>query len=216
MASELEFLKDCLSAADFDAVYEFARGNRRTLSFLTALTYDQDRLVSWRAVEALGVVAAMMAESDAEYVRVHLRRLVWLLNDESGGIGWRAPEIIGEILHHEPELFSDFIPILVNLMDMEPEDAIRFRAGWLWAIGRLAAVRPDVALSALPWILPGLDDPDPQVRGMAVWCLGELGQPLSTEKMSSLQEDKGLVELYISPDIVNISIGDLARNLRLA
>lgn len=84
-------MRDWLIDRDFSAVLELASRQRRTLSFLTALTYDRQALVAWRAIEALGLVAAQMAEEDPEYVRVHLRRMLWLLSDESGGVGWRAP-----------------------------------------------------------------------------------------------------------------------------
>jgi len=209
MASELSSLAKYLTNANFPSIVEHAGGNKRTLSFLTALTYDQNRLISWRAVEAFGLVASYVAESDPEYVRVHLRRLVWLLNDESGGIGWRAPECIGEVLHHKPELFSGFIPILVNLIDMEPEDAIRFRAGWLWAITRLGEVDLESARHAQPWILPCLDDPDPQVRGMAVRCLASLKVVLPPEKIDQILADQEQVELYVSPHITSTPIAEL-------
>jgi hypothetical protein len=206
-------LRAWLSQAEFSAICAYAGENKRVLSFLTALTYDQDLTFSWRAVEALGLAASRIAEVDPEFVRVHLRRLVWLLNDESGGIGWHAPEAIGEIIYHHPDLFKEFIPILVNLMDMEPEDAIRFRAGWLWAIGRLALVRPDEVRSALPWIIPCLEDPDPQIRGMSIWCLGELADEALTEQLLSLKSDPGLMKLYYSPDLVAVRIGDMVNKL---
>ena len=116
MASKFNTLRNLLFEADFPAIIEIAGKHRRTLSFLTALTYDQDRLISWRAVEAIGLAASRIANTDPEYVRVHLRRMIWLLNDESGGIGWRAPEAIGEIIYHHPDLFAEFIPILIYLL----------------------------------------------------------------------------------------------------
>jgi hypothetical protein len=213
MASEVETLRTRLSEADFEAIVGYALGHKRVLSFLTALTYDQDHTISWRAVEALGLAAAKIADTNPEYVRVHLRRLIWLLNDESGGIGWRAPEAIGEIIRQTPSLFEEFIPILVNLMDTEPKDAVRFRAGWLWAIGRLAAVHPEEALAALPWITPCLNDPDPQVRGSALWCLSELNLPLPEDVQKNLIVDQGQVETYISPNIKTIHIHEMARAL---
>ncbi|MFC1879280.1 DVU0298 family protein [Chloroflexota bacterium] len=213
MASKYSTLRNLLSEADFPAIVKFAGKHKRALSFLTALTYDTDHLISWRAVEALGLAASRIAKDDQEYIRIHLRRLVWLLNDESGGIGWRAPEALGEIIYNCPDLFAEFIPILVNLMDMEPEDAVRFRAGWLWAIGRLALVQPDDVQSALPWIIPCLDDPNPQARGMAVWCLSEMSHSLPSNRVDALQSDQGQVELYFSPNTVAIRIGDLAKKL---
>jgi len=213
MASNLETVRAWLAQADFPAIVAYARKHKRVLSTLTALTYDPDNTLSWRAVEAIGLAAAQIAEIDSEYVRVHLRRLAWLLNDESGGIGWRAPECMGEIVYHCPTLFRDFLPILVNLIDMEPDDAPPFRAGWLWAMGRLAAVCPEQVRAALPWIQDFLDDRDPQVCGLAVWCLGRVAHRLPTCQVSRLQADTRPVRLYISPDVRVFRIADLAQVL---
>ena len=166
-------LRARLSAGILPAVAEAARHQPRTLSLLTALTYDLEPSIAERAIEALGEVAALVAAEHPERVRVHLRRLFWLLNDESGGIGWRAPEAIGAILRACPRQFPEFEPLLLAVLDMEPEDAVRFRAGALRAIGRLAAViadRPD----ALPAVRACLDDPDPSIRQLAVWCAGQI------------------------------------------
>lgn len=210
MVSKQAILRAYLSSADFNQIRDFAGEHKRTLSFLTAITYDQDSTIRWRAIEALGLAASQIAEKAPEYVRVHLRRLFWLLNDESGGIGWRAPEAIGEILYQEPDLFADFIPILVNLLDMEPEDARHFRAGWLWAVSRLAAVRPKDVQGARPWVLESLDDPDPQVRGMALHCLGALEAAIPEKYAEVLQKDHGQVALYISPNLTMTSVSALA------
>ena len=87
---------------------------------------------------ASGLAVRIIARRDPEYIRNYLLRLFWLINNESGGIGWRAPELIGEILYHCPQ-FSQFFPMLISLLDLE-EDAPRFRVGTLWAIGRVAQV----------------------------------------------------------------------------
>jgi len=98
----------------------------------------------------MGLVAAEQAVTDPVFVRGHLRRLVWLLNYESGGIGWQAPEALGAVIAARPDSFADFIPILVSLPDMEPEDAFHFRAGYLWAMAGFIR-RP---LRRLAWLCP--------------------------------------------------------------
>ncbi|MCX6028088.1 MAG: HEAT repeat domain-containing protein [Chloroflexi bacterium] len=134
-------VRKLLAEGDVADIVALAGQNRRVFSYLTALTYDPDPLVADRAVEALGLVAGALSDTDAEFVRGHLRRLFWLLNDESGGIGWRAAEAIGEIIRARPDRFAEFIPNLVALLDMEAEDAPRFRDSILRAIGRVAEVR---------------------------------------------------------------------------
>ena len=179
----LEQLRGLLLAEDEAGLLAFSRQYRRTLSYLTALTYDTDPVLAWAAIHGMGLVAADLADSDPDFVRQHLRRLVWLLNDESGGIGWRAPEALGAIIAARPDCFEDYIPILVSLLDMEAADADRFRSGYLWAIGRLAQVAPGLASQALPRVLPFLDDPDPQVRALAQWCLNQF-QPSPDQSAS--------------------------------
>ncbi len=149
------------------------------------------------AVEAMGVAARRIAEDDPDYVREHLRRLVWLLSDESGGVCWRAPEAIAEIIRHRPTLFADFIPFVVFLiLNLAEEDLDQFRPGTLWAIGRLGAVAGDHINAVLPAITSALDHADPQVRGMAVWCLGQVGQAKHLAGRLDLLSDEGPVDLY--------------------
>lgn len=205
-------LRHCLVNQDFDTIVRLAGTTTRVLSFLTALTYDEDRLLSWRAIEAIGLAAARIADEDPEPVRVHLRRMQWLLNDESGGIGWRLPEAMGEIIHHRPRLFSEYISIVITLFDLEEEDVAKFRPGILWAIGRIAQAQPEIDRAlALPWIIPCLDEPDPQTRGMAVWCLDQLDAATFLSDRESLLRDGSPVELYLDGQLVTLSVATLTQ-----
>ncbi len=37
----------------------------------------------------------------------------------------------GEITRSRPERFTEFVPIVISILDMEEEDAVRFRGGTL-------------------------------------------------------------------------------------
>ena len=206
-----ERLRDWLANQRFEAIVETAGREKRILSFLTALTYDLDPLISWRAVEAIGVAAGRIAADDPEFVRNHLRRLMWLLNDESGGIGWRAPEAMAEILCNRPQHFTEFVPIVISFLDLEEEDAVRFRPGTLWAIGRMAQVMPEAVQPALVWLPSYLDDPNPQTRGLAAWCLGKLDATGYLAGRDALLTDDSPVEFYADGQLVCTSVGELAR-----
>jgi hypothetical protein len=206
-----EQLRDWLAKRSYDAIVELAGRKRRVLSFLTALTYDPDPLINWRAVEAMGLAAGRIADEDPEFVRNHLRRLMWLLSDESGGIGWRAPEMMGEIVRNRPEQFGEFVPIIISLLDMEEEDAARFRPGILWAIGRLGKMMPDRVKAAVALIIPCLEDPNPQTRGLAAWCLGQLGAGEYLAGHDVLR-DESLVDFYADGQLVRKSVGQLAHD----
>jgi len=175
-ATHLPTIRRWLLAANYQPVLELARRKKRALSLLTALTYDQDASVSDHAVIASGLAAKVIAERDPEFIRNTLLRLFWLVNDESGGIGWRAPELIGEILYNCPQ-FDQFFPMLISLLDLEEEDAPRFRAGALWAIGRVAQTAREAMLPALPLVQGILSNraiEDPGAKENASWCLAQL------------------------------------------
>ncbi len=172
----LTILRQWLSDANYKPILEVAEVKKGVLSQLTALTYEDDTTISGNAIEASGLAARIIAGRDPEYVRNYLLRLFWLINDESGGIGWRAPELIGEILHHCPQ-YSQFFPLLISLLDLEEEDAPRFRAGTLWAIGRVAQVARDAMLVALPQVQHYLScdkKTNIEVNDKALWCLEQL------------------------------------------
>lgn len=167
-------------------IVRLAERERRVLSYLTGLTYDADSRVAERAVRAMGLAAGAISDTDAEFVRGHLRRLFWLLNDESGGIGWRAAEAIGEIIRARPVRFAEFIPNLIWLLDMETEDAVRFRPGILAGILRVAEVADLSARADLPNLLEALlGEPDPTLRALARACLDRLVSPAPSESRDS-------------------------------
>jgi len=164
-----------LSAGRIEAVADLAASRKRVLSWLTGLTYHPDPRVADRAVQAFGLAAARIAAYDPEYVRVHLRRLLWLVSDESGGIGWRAPELVASALAACPDQFDEFISPLVYLLDLEPEDAPRVRPSLLAGLAHLAACRPQTLRFARPLLRMALADPNPSVRAQAQTCLERIG-----------------------------------------
>lgn len=119
-SNNLPAVRDWLLQNNYEAILKMASRRKHTLSLLTALTYDSDQEVSDRAVKATGLAAKQIADHDPDFVHNYLRRLFWLVNDESGGVCWRAPELIGEIIHNCPQ-FSQFRPMLISLLDGERE-----------------------------------------------------------------------------------------------
>ena len=217
--NSLARLRGWLEDDDRLALLAYARDHKRSLSFLTALTYDPDPLIAWRALDAIGWVAEQTIRAgEVEWVRNHLRRCQWLLSDESGGIGWRAPEMMGEIVARSPEALAEFIPLVALLLfDMEDEDAVRFKNGHLWAVGRLAQVRPKAAEVGQPWALLALEDPDPQTRGLGLWCLRQFPAELRPKELAgllpSLLEDEAKVSIFDGQNLTLTSIKSLAEVL---
>jgi len=204
-------LREVLAGRRRDDIADMAAQKKRTLGVLVSLTFDPDPLIAWRAAEAMGAAADRVAEFNAEYVRSHVRRLFWLLNEESGGVCWYAPQAIAEIICRRPQLLADNIPILVTLItSMAAEDLTRFRAGVLWAIGRVAPVAGEHLETVLPAVVASLDEEAPQDRGMAVWCLRQAGRQDLYSSRKDLQADDAGVVLFSEGRLIETSVKDLA------
>ncbi len=117
-SDDLLSVKNWLIQGDFASMLEFAAKRKRILSLLTALTYDPDPLVCNRAIEATGQTAKQIAEQYPEFIHNYILRLLWLVNEESGGVCWRAPELIEKIITVCPQ-FNYFHPMLISLLDSE-------------------------------------------------------------------------------------------------
>ena len=205
-------LRELLDTRRIEEIVDLAGRQRRVLGTLLSLTFDAEPLIAWRAVEAMGAAAARIADDDPGYVREHLRRLRWLISDESCGICWHAPEAMAEIVRRRPAMFPDHIPIVVYLLRvMEEEDLVRFRAGILWAIGRLGDIAASEIDAVLPAIAACLDDSDPQVRGMAVWCLAQSRRTEPPKARRDLLSDEGTAELYLDGHLARRSVAELVR-----
>ncbi len=207
-------LQDLLVGGRLEDVAELATEKRRVLGSLVALTFDPDLQVVWRAIEAMGMAVEKVAVSHKAFVREHMRRLYWLITEESGSVFWRAPECMAECCVRLPVLFKSHIPITFHLLEtLEEEDLEHFRPGAIWAIGRLIDVAGDGLPSVLPLVMEALDRPDPQARGMAVWCLGEVGEMGVLEGRPDLLEDQGPGHLYRDRVVEETTVGSLSREI---
>jgi hypothetical protein len=91
-----------------------AQQGQKAVSPLVRFAYARDTLIGQRAIRAMGLVAKELVTSEPEILRDRVRKLLWSLNDESGGIGWSAPELLGEIVSADPDRFADIIPLIAE------------------------------------------------------------------------------------------------------
>ena len=76
----------------------------------------------WRAVSCMGKSLARLADEDMEAARVVMRRFLWSLNDESGGIGWGAPESMAEAMAQHETLAQEYGHMLISYMREDGEE----------------------------------------------------------------------------------------------
>jgi hypothetical protein len=186
---------------------------RQVINPLFSFLLSSDEQTRWRAITAMGAVVADLAEKDMESARVIMRRLIWSLNDESGGIGWGAPEAMGEIMASHEGLAKEYADVLIsyvwedgNFLEYEP-----LQRGAVWGIGRVAQARPDLVQDALPHLLSFLESPDATVRGLAAWTEGLLGAEAARPQLEAVLQDDARILVYLDRRLVRRSVSDLAK-----
>lgn len=196
-----------------EALAEIARiPPAKAVSPLIALFCHADERVRWHAVTAVGTVAACLAADAMESARIVMRRLMWNLNEESGGIGWGAPEAMGEIMAVHEELAREYHCILTsyispggNFIEFEP-----LQRGVLWGIGRLAYARPCWVQSAGTNLASFLTSSDEGLRGTAAWAAGAFEPAVVAAPLRRLTEDPARLHIYMDRHLIERTIGSLA------
>ncbi|GBC62708.1 hypothetical protein DENIS_3685 [Desulfonema ishimotonii] len=186
---------------------------RRIIGPLFSHFYHKEELVRWRAVTAMGAVVSEMAETgNMEAARVVMRRFMWNLNDESGGIGWGSPEAMGEVTARNERLADEYHCILTsyaweagNYLEHEV-----LQRGLLWGIGRLAHARPGLIRYAIPYLLPFINSHDPIHRGLAVHALGPLADAPTKALIKPLTDDNAEIRIFLDGRMAERTVAALA------
>jgi hypothetical protein len=109
-------IQDLLTREDFQSNLEILNNYppKKLVNILISLLYNPDKLVKEGSIKALGVVVSNIADQDFESARIVMRRLMLSLTEESGGIGWGAPEAMGEIMARNYQLAEEYHQMLIS------------------------------------------------------------------------------------------------------
>lgn len=172
-----------------------------------------------RAAVALGASVAHLARQNPEAARNIVRRFMWHMNEESGNIGWGIPEAFAETLVRSPLLAEEFHRVLLSYIidtghDDNYCDHAVLRRSCCWAVGRLAEVRPDLCLSAVPALIKLLEDEDAPCRGLAARALGRL--PVPPDVVPALRQlaeknDASCCEVFENDLLRSCTVAELVR-----
>ena len=204
-----------LGQNDFESALEtiLQMPGRQAVNPLFSFFYSGKEQIRWRAITAMGSVVCKLADDAMESARVIMRRLMWNLNDESGGIGWGSPEAMGEITAGHARLAEEFACILVSYIDPAGNflEHDRLQRGSLWGVGRLAHARPLLAQPAAPFLSAFFDSPDAYLRGTAIWAAGPLLTDNMRPQLAARLTDNAVMRLYRQQQITEISVAELAK-----
>lgn len=200
-------------------------------------TYDQKALINplisclchtnetvrWHSVSALGQVINTIAAEEIEYARLVMRRFLWMLNDESGGIGWGVPEAMSEAMFHNVRLAEEYMHMLVSYSRSDGPELYQdgnfielplLQHGVLWGLCRMAAKysKQLVEKDAHENIGFYLSSEDGQIKGLASLLCGLLERGEFLSLLQNLSDDPGQVKIYQDGQIEDYSVGRLARD----
>jgi hypothetical protein len=188
---------------------------RQAVNPLIGFLCDGRERVRWRAAALLGHVVADLARREPESARVVMRRLMWSLNDESGGIGWGAPEAMGAIMARSALMAREYARILVSYVRPEGNflEHPMLQRGVLWGLARLGQAREECLAGVGGALVPFLCGADPVCRGLAAWAARSTGAALYGPHLARLAGDPTPVRVYIEDEFHDLTVAQLAGGL---
>ncbi|MFO7838588.1 MAG: HEAT repeat domain-containing protein [Desulfosalsimonadaceae bacterium] len=185
---------------------------RQAVNPLFACFYADSPLVKWRAVAAMGQIVSGLAARDMESARVIMRRLMWNLNDESGGIGWGSPEAMGEITAQNHRLAGEYGRIVASYVCREQNflEHPGLQRGSIWAVGRLAEVHAELVADTAEDLRLFLASDDPFHRGYAARALGLLQYRPACPELERLRSDQAEITIFRNLKLAATNVSSLA------
>jgi hypothetical protein len=151
---------------------------KKLISVLISLFFNTDNVVKFKSIVVFGRIISQIADLNPEEARIIMRRLMWSLNDESGGIGWGAPEAMAEAMANNKSLAVEYFHILLSYIREDGNflelDALR--KGALWGLARLSPLYPNLfnTNNATTYLEPYLFSIDETEKNLASICLSFL------------------------------------------
>lgn len=186
---------------------------------------DQSEIIRWHGVSCFGEVVFSVEKENTEKARVIMRRFLWSLNDESGGIGWGAPESMAETMVRSDRLRREYLHMLISYMQEDGDELFQdgnflelplLQKGLLWGIGRLCHSFPaemqenGVDLELLKY----LSSTNQEVRDLALWAMSGFGKQLSDGMVIPECHASSTLRLYIDGIFHEIDMAELYNQLR--
>jgi hypothetical protein len=188
-------VEDFLRKKDYDRLLDLCERNRHFWQEVRFRLYDIDERVRWPAIETVAKLMKRWWESGKEdRVRQYIRTLFWSISDESGGIGWSAPQIIAEIIVNIPEIIDPYGRMMIAHSIEEPP----LIKGGLWGIGRLGRQISESLDLFKEKLLTVFDISDVEILGMAAWAMGEAGFKPALPFLEKLRNNTENVQIYVN------------------
>ena len=203
-------IREFLELYQLQPIIEAAKKDRSIIRMLISLVYDKENLESWRAIEAIGLVAGEIAKTNVDLIRNLSQRFLWMMRDESGNGPGSAPELLGEIVRSTPDAFADIGQVVISFHDEK-----MLRRGVMRAIWRIVDKRPDLLTMTQELMNQKLclDDDDSHVRAYALMIAGALGLKEFQPLIEGLMGDMSPVAIYNRGEFMRTTVSEIAKKV---
>jgi len=188
--------------------------DKQLVGHLFSFFYNKEELIKFRSTVAMGMLVKRIEQKNIEKARIVLRRIMWNLNDESGGIGWGSPEAMGEILSHSTKLAMEFKSILFSYLNSEGNyiEHEMLQRGVLWGIGTYLKSNPkDLDKETKSFLFQHLQSSDSMKRVYALRALLN-ALPFGSHSIpENITNDKLEVLFFKNWNFINISASDMVQ-----
>jgi hypothetical protein len=187
--------------------------DEQLIGHLFSYFYNTNELIKLRSISAMGVLGARLEQTNIEKARIVLRRIMWNLNDESGGIGWGSPEAMGEILSQSPKLALEFKSILFSYLDPDGNfiEHEMLQRGVLWGIGTYLETFPEDISEKTKGLLFGyLHSLDSVKRGYAIRALVNAKCFDCSLVPENIIKDNNIIGIFNDWDFIAVRISEIS------
>jgi len=203
----------------------------RAVGALLSLRLDPDEGMRWRTVAAFGVVVPAMAEQGMDRARKVFGRFMWMMNEESGNIGWGLPEAMGEIMANHQGLAGEYHRKLASFIQ-QPEtfgddnymDHPPLREATYWGLARLAQAQPELVRPVARDMIVHLDHEEASEllrdllveetvsgKGYICWALGNMRETSGEQALRKHTQSDAPLSLFRDYRLERTTLGALAR-----
>ncbi len=198
-----QYVKRLLLERNFSHLLGLCESDKKYWQQVRFNLYEVDEKIQWSAIEMFALMMKRWWEKGSEEkVRQYMRNLFWSINDESGGIGWHAPQTIAETIINIPSLVDPYASMMIAHCIDEPP----LVKGCLWGIGRLGEMIVDSVYFFKDKVLSVFQFEDLEILGIAAWAMGEVKFQPAEPLLRKLLAKESEVKIYISGDFQKKSI----------
>lgn len=198
-----QHVKKLLFERDYNHLLGLCESDKKYWQEVRFNLYEMNEKIQWSAIEMFALMMKRWWEKgNEEKVRQYIRNLFWSINDESGGIGWHAPQTIAETIINIPSLMDPYGSMMIAHCIDEPP----LIKGCLWGIGRLGEMITDSVYFFKDKILSVFQIKELETVGVAAWAMGEVGFQPAIPFLEKLLGEEVEIDIYISGDFQRKSV----------